>query len=131
MSKRSERMYKDSPKMERGDDGHVAVSKKKVETEEKEAGADGAIRSDSSEAMPAHVRHGMERRSMQERHETEHAVHDYAHDGDSKDEMHGRHAKEMNQMHKRHEKEAGEHSSGKGEKTGEKKIEKVESDKKE
>jgi len=111
---RHKRLYKDSPKMERGEDGHMGVTKRGDKENEAETAADAVQSGDDgiyvTEGMPPHVRHAHERRDMHNRHETEHSVHDHAKAG-SKKEMHGRHQKEMKDMHGRHEKEieSGEH----------------------
>lgn len=141
MSSRKERMYKDSPKLERGESGEMGV-KKPNKAQVVEAGVDGAQREGegASETLPSHVRHQMERDQMYARHSHEHALHDHHESGD-KAEMHERHAKEMKSIYGRHEKEmkAGSMSGEKSkpvkesssEKTGEKEIEKIKSDKKE
>ena len=122
---RKDRMYGKSPSLKRGESGEVEVEHHVKK--EHEAGADGAIREgESKEAMPAHVRHAQERRHMHERHETEHALHDYAHEGEDKHEMHGRHEKEIADMHKRHEKEL---KSGTMEPEGKKRAEVKKEDK--
>ena len=101
---RKERMYGKSPTMKRDEEsGEMGVHKK--EANEPEKGTEGAIRG-GDEAMPAPVRHVMERHDMHARHEHEHAHHDHMEHGDKK-EMHERHEKEMKDMHKRHEKEMG------------------------
>jgi len=112
---RHSRMYKDSPSMERGEDGKMGVTKRgdKETSSEKEAdkvqsGDDGVK---MTEGMPTHIRHAHERMDMHKRHEMEHAVHDHNKAG-SKAEMHGRHQTEMKNMHKRHESEI-EHGEGK------------------
>lgn len=105
MSKKSEKLYKDSPTTERGEDGKMGV-KKKAESApvSDEAGTDGVA---PAMAMPPHVRHAAERRDMHGRHETQHSVHDMNGGKEDKKEMHGRHEKEMKDMHKRHEQDMG------------------------
>lgn len=124
---RKERMYdKDKqPRMERDKKGDMAVTKGKVKNEEKEAGAEGAMREPEEHGADQDMgaRHSMDRLSMHTKHEGEHMAHK---EGDKK-EMHGRHQKEIKDMHKRHEKEM----DGKEGADGEEMIEKVESDKKE
>lgn len=115
MGKRSEKMYKDSPKLERDDEsGKVERKKPTSKAAEKEAGTEGENRG----GMEDHHGAVLDRHHMYAKHEHEHAMHK---DGDKK-EMHERHQAEMKAMHKKHEKEG---------KTGESKIEKTESDKKE
>lgn len=123
MSKRTERMYKDSPKLERdGESGHVEAKKSKSEeknpsskTAEKDSGTEGENRGGESDMHAGHV---LDRHHMYAKHEHEHAIHK----GGDKKEMHERHQAEMKAMHKMHDK-AG--------KTGGEMIEKTESDKKE
>lgn len=125
MSKRSEKMYKDSPKLKRDDeDGKVKVGKSDKESEEANAGTDGI---QEHEGIPSHVRHAIERREVHHRHENEHMLHD--HGKMDKPEMHKRHQDEVKAMHKRHEKEGGKKETESKDKTdtGEKQIEKVES----
>ncbi len=111
---RHQRMYKNSPELKRGDDGHMGVTKKGDEPNKSEEAADdvqsGTDGMKHDSAMPMHTRHAHERMAMHSRHEMEHSVHDHAEAG-SKKEVHGRHEKEMKDMHGRHEKEieAGEH----------------------
>lgn len=107
---RHKRMYKDTPHMERGEDGYMGVTKRgdKETASEKEAdktqsGDDGVK---MTEGMPMNIRHAHERMDMHKRHEIEHAVHDHSKAG-SKAEMYGRHQAEMKNMHARHEKEIG------------------------
>lgn len=104
---KAERMYKDSPKLERKEDGKMGVSKKK-EAVDKEA-ADIAKVPVHEEGMPVHIRHAMERSATHHRHETEHSMHPMHKD---KKEMHARHEHEVKIMHKKHEDEM----SSKGEK---------------
>lgn len=99
MKSRGEKMYKDSPTLERGEDGKMSKTKKK-ETPEDASGK--AVEQDGS----THARHAMERGIMHHRHEMEHAAHDMK--GGDKKELHARHIKEMTDMHKRHEKEIKE-----------------------
>lgn len=95
---KSERMYKDSPKLERKEDGKMGVSKKK-EAVDKEA-ADIADVPVDEEGMPTHARHIMERQAMYGRHEVEHSIH---REGKDKKEVHDRHQKEIKALHKKHE----------------------------
>lgn len=144
MGKRSSRMYKDSPKMSRGESGKMEV-KKPTKAEKVESGTEGVLSEDAQEgALPPHIRHASDRSDMHKRHEHEHMMHDHAGNGDKKD-MHERHHAEMKALHKMHEKEHGKGEAGKekagkqeapkkegadAKKTGEKKIEKIK-DKKE
>lgn len=118
MSKRTDKMYGNSPKMDRDETGKMDVKKHPDPKESKEAGTEGEVR----EGVPVHARHAMERLDMHHRHEHEHHTHDHGEHGDKK-EMHERHLKEHRDMMKRHEKEDGA--------TGGKMIDKVESDDKE
>ena len=83
-------LYKDSPKLERNEDGDMKVGKKKtVGDDGSSAEDDGEVKNDPHEA---------ERNSMYKRHEEEQAG------------MHERHKKDMKEMHKRHN-EAGKTGS--------------------
>jgi len=61
MATRSERMYSDSPSMERGDDGKVAVRKKSSASKSKP----------KSDMANMHDRHGRELAEAHKRHEDE------------------------------------------------------------
>ena len=140
MGKKSEKRYKDSPSLERGDNGKMAVSKKKVAADNVGAGTEGVVRdgSQGTEGMPVFARQALEREQMHGRHQAEHASMDYGAGGD-KAEMVTRHAKEMADMNKRHTKDMkvgsmkGESAvaedkkpAAKEEKTGETEIKKIE-----
>ena len=108
MSK-ADKMYKDSPKIEKDEEGKLKVSKK---SDAKEA-VDGeeAAGEPGMEGMKHEVRHAAERRALHHKHMKEHMelhhkheMEHAAHKGDKK-EMHTRHEKEHKEMHGRHEKE--------------------------
>lgn len=99
---KADKMYAESPMLERGEDGKMSVTKKEKKSSQVDAGTEGVSASD---VMPAHARHASERRDMHNRHETEHAMIDSGKGGDKK-EVHMRHEKEMKDMHSRHEKES-------------------------
>lgn len=118
---KSDKLYKDSPKVERdGESGKMEVKTKareeKATSENSDAGTQGAMEND---AVPHYVRHAAERRDMNGRHEIEHGVHDAKTPGQPKKDMHDRHEKEFKEMHSRHEKElAKNYSEGKEYKNG-------------
>lgn len=94
------KLYDESPSIKHDAEGKTKVEKaKKPENTESATGV-------KDEHFPVHVKHGMERHSMNAKHEMEHGIHDAAKAGD-KAEMHGRHESERKAMHARHEKEAG------------------------
>jgi hypothetical protein len=101
-AKSSKDMYKDSPKLERGEDGKVGV--KKVTEAERVANKEN----EQTSPMPVHeemmARHSNDRHMMHAKHEHEHAIHKMKH----KHEMHKRHESEIKDMHRRHEKEMDE-----------------------
>ena len=116
MAGRASRMYKDSPRLDRSEDGEMEVSRKKGsvggEHMEKHGGTAG-----TEEAIPTNVRHHHERMEMKHkhmhehmqmhsRHEHEHMMSD--HHGHPKSELHSRHHAEMTAMHKQHEKETAD-----------------------
>lgn len=137
---RAEQVYKNSPKLERKDDGKMGVGKKMTpaekETSEVSAGTAG---------MEVHERHAVERRETKHRHLKEHMDMHHRHEmehgrhkGDKK-EMHKRHLEELvsaherhesehKEMHARHEKDGGA-SQGSG--GGQEKIEKTTNDEQE
>lgn len=102
MGSKAEKRYKDSPTIEKDEEGRPKV-KKKMDRKSDETAKGEPV----SEGMSSPVRHAMERREMFGRHETEHSMAD--HKKMDKKEIHGRHLKEMADMNKRHVKE------GKGE----------------
>lgn len=113
MASKHEKMYANSPTLEKGEDGKPYVKKNKpTEAEKKTAEVDSG-----TAGMQMHdATHALERGMMHHRHEMEHTAQDMK--GGDKKEMHARHIKEIADMHKRHEK-------------GGKIIEKVEDNKKE
>lgn len=94
------KLYDESPSIK-----HDAEGKTKVEKSKKPTSAEGD-KGVKDESFPVHVRHAMERHSMNAKHEMEHGIHDAAKSG-SKSEMHARHESERKAMHTKHEKEAG------------------------
>lgn len=120
MSKRSEKMYKNSPKIERDEEtGSLGITRGEKKSAEVNSGTDGqGVKEEGPEGIPPEARHAIERREVHNRHETEHMVHD--HGKLNKAEMHKRHQDEVKAMHKKHEKEHGKRDSG------EKEIKKIE-----
>lgn len=117
MAGRAAKMYKDSPSMERNEEGKMDVKKKPAHKDDVKAGTEGEVR----EGIPAHARHAIERMELHHKHQHEHHAHDHGKHGDKK-EMHERHEKEHRDMHKRHEKEMKSPD-------GQEMIDKVEDDK--
>ena len=99
MSKMAEKLFGNSPKMERGKDGKMGVTSPKKVMEE--AAGDNA----QDGGIPMAARHAGDRMAMHHKHEMEHAVYDAGKVAGSKEEMHARHREEMVALHKRHEKE--------------------------
>lgn len=112
------KMYKNSPTLEKKEDGTPYIKKNNpTETEKKTGKVDsGTAGMQEHEGMPIDVRHAHERRDMHSRHETEHMMTK----GDKK-EMHTRHVEDMKSMHKKHEKETS---------TGGKEISRIKNDEK-
>ncbi len=105
MSKMADKMYGDSPKMERDEkSGNMAVKKKDKAMDKDKTGE--AEDQGTGQTVPMEVRHSMERHEMHHAQEREHHMHDMGKNGDKK-EMHERHEKMMKDMHGRHEKEMG------------------------
>lgn len=96
---KSDKLYGESPKLERDDESGKVEVKKPAKAEAEAEGQE-------TEGMPAPARHAMDRMSMFMKHENEHAMSDYG-KGGSKAEMMARHTEEMKAMVKRHEKEGG------------------------
>src|ERR1017187_8676058 len=99
---KSDRLYKDSPKLERGEDGDVGV-KKPSEADGEDMGTSGkegempvAVHH-SAERHELHHRHVHEALALHRRHETEHATHK----GDKKP-LHKKHEAEHKELHDRH-----------------------------
>lgn len=103
----ADKMYGNSPKLEREEGGKMGVKRKGAEKEEDTAAAESEDRDGAGEPLPVTVRHAMDRGHMHAKHETEHAMHDHGKHG-NKHEMHSRHMEEHKSMLKRHEKEMGE-----------------------
>lgn len=107
-----EKMYANSPKLEKGEDGKPYIKKNNpTEAEKKTAEVDSG-----TDGMPIDVRHAHERRDMHSRQETEHMM-----TKGEKAEMHSRHLGDMKALQKKHEKEAS---------TGGKEISRIKSDEK-
>ncbi len=104
MSKQAEKMYGNSPKLERDEKGDMAVKKKEASKDKDEEGE--AEDQGTGEKVPMLARHSMERHSLHNEHEREHHMHDIHGKGDKK-EMHERHEKMFKEMHGRQEKELG------------------------
>lgn len=98
----AKKMFGHSPKMERGEDGKMAI-KKEMATKEDDM-KEGEDKDGSGQQLPVSVRHSMERHDMHHTMEREHHMHDMGGHG-SKEEMHSRHEKMRKEMHARHEKE--------------------------
>ena len=104
MSKRSERMYGNSPTMKRDEDtGEMGVHKK--EAKEPEKGTLGEVTEGGKpaerhahERIALHHKHVKEHLELHHKHEVEHAHHK----GEKK-ALHERHEKEYGEMHKNHE----------------------------
>ena len=114
----SKEMYKNSPKLSRGEDGKMSVTDKKQKeggSEVPSAGEEGEhVTVKNEEAENMHARHNLARHMMHAKHEHEHATHK----GGSKEEIHERHAKEHHAMLKSHNEElsgAQEAHDGEGE----------------
>lgn len=111
MASRHEKMYADTPKMERGDDGKVAVKRPSRGGAEKKAEGHPGLRHMHERREMMH-RHVHERMGMHHRHEMEHAAHkgktEPLHDRHEREvkDMHNRHESEQKAMHDRQEKEA-------------------------
>ena len=86
---KSEKLYKDSPTMKRGEDGHMGVHKPK-EADKEDMGLAGGEIEGAGNGMPVHAK-------MAEMHKRHH---------EEMKSMHGRHESEAADMHKRHQKEA-------------------------
>lgn len=114
---RHKRMYSDSPKLERGEDGNMAA--KKPSDDEKKSDADQSDTDDTKVNGEDNKAEPKEEARIQE----------------IKD-MHSRHEKEMSMIHKRHQQEdAKEYNNANGDSNekpdaGKKEIEEIRTDKK-
>ena len=120
----SKGMYKDSPKLSRGEDGKMGVHK------EKQAEHGGEDPSAGHEGEPVHVeheeaenemhemhsKHNLERHMLHGKHEHEHHIHEGK--GGDKKEMHKRHMAEHTEMLTRHSKESAGINQNEGEEQG-------------
>ncbi len=68
---RHKKMYKDSPKLERKEDGKMGVSKAEKKSAETSSGTEGAPEHDQA-VMKLHQKHAKERMEMHHKHEKEH-----------------------------------------------------------
>lgn len=131
---RHERMYKDSPRLDRDEDGKMGIKKGPSEDEKKSSRT-----SDGTQGMEIHERHASERREMKHRHIGEHLAMHHRHELEhahhkhgSKELLHERHERELKEMHGRHESEdKSMHDRHEKEETGGAMIKKVEKNEKE
>lgn len=100
MASKSERMYGDSPRMERSESGKMEVKKPDAKEAEASMGDGEPMHAQVAERMSMAHRHSAEHMGMRMRHEMEHQ----GNKGDKKP-MHRMHEAEMGDMHKRHETE--------------------------
>ncbi len=122
---RSAVMYKDSPRLERGEDGKHSVKR----GEEKKAAPAAPDKeekvADGTDGMPVETRHMHERRAMHHKHMGEHMGLHHKHEmehshGGEKAGMHERHETERAALHKEHHKELSAlHDKHEGEMGGE------------
>ena len=101
MSKQSERMYGNSPKLERDESGSVKIKKSETKAPE------GAEANGGGEGVPVLVKHAAERAELHHKHEHEHHMHDLGKESTDKKDLHEKHEREFSEMHERHEKELG------------------------
>lgn len=96
---RHEKMYGDSPRLERDKDSGKVEAKKPSKAEAVSTGTDGMAVSvrQASERREMHHRHVKEHLDLHNRHQTEHA-----HGGEALPALHERHENEYREMHKRH-----------------------------
>ncbi len=83
----SKRAYKNSPRLERKEDGKLGVSKKAKESEKEQAGTDGMEVNGSPEMD---VRHSKERLILHHKHEIDHAEMEAKHTKEKLSEMKGK-----------------------------------------
>lgn len=101
MSKMADKLYGDSPKLERDEGGSMKIKKSEKKANKSEGEDIG-----SGDSIPVTARHSMERMEMHHKHMRDQHTHDVGKHGDKK-EMHSRHMAEVGAMYKRHEKEMG------------------------
>lgn len=109
MSK-SEKLYKNSPSLKRGEDGDVGI-KKPSEADAENMGVAGDTNENSPGEMPINVHQAAERHDMHHKHVHEHLQmhgrHEQEHmtGKEEKGNMHKKHETEMKDMHGRHQEE--------------------------
>lgn len=91
---KSSKLYKDSPKITKDDEGRPGVQKPDPADSEN-AGLEGNPLPGSEGKMPVNEEHMAEHKAMHKRHEEE------------TKSMHERHESDLKEMHKRHEKTKG------------------------
>lgn len=99
---KSAKLYKDSPSIQKDEDGKPGIKKPSEATGEN-MGTEGNPIPGSDGKMPVNAEHESERKSMHKRHEEELSS------------MHERHGKDVAEMHKRHEKASKPVEEGKKE----------------
>lgn len=109
---RHKRLYKDSPKLERGEDGHMGVSNDHRGEHETEGEKIADDVQSGDDGMKVTERHATERTQLKHKHMKEHMdihttneLEHMGHKGGDKSEMHSRHHEKLKHMHKEHEAE--------------------------
>lgn len=69
---RHEKMYKDSPKLERGKEGKMEITKAEKKSSEVASGTEGVAKEHDQAVMKLHQKHAKERMDMHHKHEKEH-----------------------------------------------------------
>lgn len=69
--KRSEKMYANSPKLERNEEGKMGITRAEKKSAEVNSGTDG-VQENDVEATDLHQRHAKERLELYHKHEKEH-----------------------------------------------------------
>lgn len=125
MAAKSDKMYKNGPRLGKDDKGEVAIETPPAEmpsqADKVQAGVDGMAINvrHSSDRMEAVYRHITERLQMHHKQEAEHGL------GGDKAKIHMTHMEEVKAMHRRHESElkglASRHEKNSGSDAGDKK----------
>ena len=109
---RHERMYSKKPTLGRDEEGNVAVTEGRKESDKTQAGMEDVKMHESKDPLPMHTHHAHERRELKHqhihehhtlhhRHQVEHSHHDHGEHGD-KHELHARHLEQLAELHKKH-----------------------------
>ncbi len=105
MSRRGDKMYKDSPTVGTNEDGKKVVKKGPSEAEKKtektDAGTEGMPEHDKK-SLAMHHKHAQERMDLHQKHEKDHQMHSKPEHAKAVMELHAKHEQQHQAVHSEH-----------------------------